>query len=75
MKRAILQVSGMTCPSCLDTIRTAVARQHGVQDVEVLFNAGKVKANFDERATNARSLANTVEKMGYVVERTTTKEN
>ena len=44
MQKAILKVNGMTCPSCLTTIQTALTKQNGVGEVNVLFNAGKVKA-------------------------------
>ncbi|GAA6124155.1 heavy-metal-associated domain-containing protein [Bifidobacterium psychraerophilum] len=74
MHKAILKVNGMTCPSCLTTIQTALTKQNGVGEVNVLFNAGKVKAAFDENATDAQTLANVVSELGYSVEKVTVKE-
>ncbi|KFJ04051.1 heavy-metal-associated domain-containing protein [Bifidobacterium subtile] len=74
MQKAILRVGGMTCPSCLTTIQTALSKQNGVDEVNVLFNAGKVKALFDEKATDAQSLASIVSELGYSVEKVTVKE-
>lgn len=74
MQKAILKVNGMTCPSCLTTIQTALTKQNGVGEVNVLFNAGKVKAQFDENATDAQTLANVVSELGYAVEKVTVKE-
>lgn len=74
MSKAILRVGGMTCPSCMTTIQTALANQAGVSDVNVLFNAGKVKANFDESLISAEKLSNVVTELGYNVEKVTVKE-
>ena len=74
MQKAILKVNGMTCPSCLTTIQTALTKQNGVGEVNVLFNASKVKAAFDENATDAQTLANVVSELGYSVEKVTVKE-
>ncbi len=74
MQRAILRVGGMTCPSCLATIKTALSRQRGVNEVNVLFNAGKVKADFDETVIDAQTLATVVNELGYNVEQVTVKE-
>jgi copper chaperone CopZ len=74
MQKAILRVGGMTCPSCLTTIQTALSKQSGVNEVNVLFNAGKVKALYDENATTAQSLANIVSELGYTVQKVTVKE-
>lgn len=74
MKKAILRVGGMTCPSCLTTIQTALTKTEGVEKVTVLFNAGKVKALFDDATTSAQNLADIVSELGYSVDKVTTKE-
>ena len=74
MKQAILRVGGMTCPSCMTTMQTALTHVEGVEKVTVLFNAGKVKARFDETRTSARHLADTVGELGYQVTKVSVKE-
>lgn len=73
-KRAILQLEALTCPSCMTKIESAVAHQDGVQKVKVLFNASKVKAEFDDSKTSAQALADVVEKLGYSVDKVKEKE-
>ena len=59
-----------TCPSCITKIETTVGRLDGVEDVSVLFNAGKVKVTYDEDRIDAGTLAQTVTDLGYPVQRT-----
>ena len=47
MEKVLMELGGMSCPSCLDKIKTAVEHQAGVSEVKVLFNAGKLKATVD----------------------------
>ena len=51
MEKVLMELGGMSCPSCLDKIKTAVEHQAGVSEVKVLFNAGKLKATVDSDQT------------------------
>jgi len=68
MAKAIMQLGTLTCPSCMTKIEKAVANQTGVDKVKVLFNASKVKADFDEDVTSADQLSDVVTGLGYEVE-------
>lgn len=68
MSKAILQLDALSCPSCMQKIQGALEKQAGVEDVKVLFNAAKVKLNFDESAVTGDALANVVRKLGYEVQ-------
>ncbi|MFC6181731.1 heavy-metal-associated domain-containing protein [Lactiplantibacillus daowaiensis] len=68
MSKAILQLGTLTCPSCMTKIEKAVANQNGVETVKVLFNASKVKADFDAAVTSADQLSEVVTGLGYEVE-------
>ncbi|KRK94176.1 hypothetical protein FD25_GL000998 [Levilactobacillus acidifarinae DSM 19394] len=48
-------------------IEGALNHQTGVQNVKVLFNASKIKAEFDDSQTSADDLANVVTDLGYEV--------
>jgi copper chaperone CopZ len=52
----------------MQKIQGALAKQAGVEDVKVLFNAAKVKVNFDENVVSADVLADVVTKLGYEVQ-------
>ncbi len=67
MTKAIMQLDTLTCPSCMTKIQKALANQTGVTNVKVLFNASKVKLQFDDTQTTANQLAAVVTSLGYTV--------
>ncbi|HAT55570.1 MAG TPA: heavy metal-binding protein [Lactobacillus sp.] len=68
MSKAIMQLDALSCPSCMQKIQGALEKQAGVEDVKVLFNAAKVKTNFDDHIVSADALADVVTKLGYEVQ-------
>ncbi|WP_056948457.1 heavy-metal-associated domain-containing protein [Secundilactobacillus odoratitofui] len=74
-KRAILQLDGLTCPSCMTKIQSALQNQAGVEKVQVLFNASKAKADFDDSQVSAEQLAAVVDKLGYEVKKIKVKDS
>lgn len=73
-KKITMQLDALTCPSCLTKIETAVKLTAGVGDVKVLFNAAKVKAEFDDQQVSAEDLSTVVSKLGYEVQGVKVKE-
>lgn len=69
MKKAILNLETLACPTCMQKIEAALKQVDGVdQDsVTVLFNASKAKATFDESKTSLDDLKNAVQEIGYSV--------
>lgn len=70
MEKVTIQLESLTCPSCIQKIESAVRNEQGVESVNVLFNASKVKAEIDNQETNADKLTEVIEKLGYTVENT-----
>jgi len=70
MKKAVMQLETLTCPSCVKKIETALTKTAGVSEVEVLFNSSKVKVAFDETVINAEELDQLIQKLGYPVIKT-----
>lgn len=68
MKKAVMQLETLTCPSCMKKIKGALDKVEGVENVKVLFNASKAKVDFDERKVSADELKEIVEKTGYQVQ-------
>ncbi|HBA0705303.1 TPA: copper resistance protein CopZ, partial [Enterococcus faecium] len=62
MKKIIMQLDTLACPSCMQKIEHAVSQQPGVSNTKVLFNASKIKANFDPDEVHPEQLAAVVEK-------------
>lgn len=74
-QKIIMQLDEMTCPSCLTKIEGALSKEPGVSDLKVLFNAAKVKADFDNQQTSPEKMTEIVENLGYQVEKVKVKEN
>lgn len=69
MRKAIIQLETLSCPSCIQKIDNAVKGLDGIEkdSVKVMFNASKIKADFDETVTTVESIENVIEKLGYPV--------
>ncbi|GAF41551.1 hypothetical protein FC83_GL000525 [Agrilactobacillus composti DSM 18527 = JCM 14202] len=67
MANVTLVLGALTCPSCLKKIKGALAQTKGVQDVRVLFNAGKAKVRYDSQVVTPEELSDIVKKLGYEV--------
>ncbi|MGK4063350.1 heavy-metal-associated domain-containing protein [Weissella paramesenteroides] len=68
MNKIVLQLDELSCPSCLQKIQNALDKQVGITNVKVLFNAAKVKADFDSDKISADKVADTVTNLGYDVQ-------
>ncbi|NLR32535.1 heavy-metal-associated domain-containing protein [Levilactobacillus tujiorum] len=68
MSKVTMKLDALTCPSCMTKIEGALSKKDGVQNVKVLFNASKVKAEFDDSTVSAEDLANVVTDLGYAVQ-------
>lgn len=69
MEKAILTLETLACPTCMQKIESGVKRMEGVDSdsVKVLFNASKLKANFNSEETSLAAIQKTVEDLGYPV--------
>jgi len=72
MKKASIQLETLTCPSCAQKIENAVKATAGAdkESVKVLFNASKVKFDYDEEKAKLEDFTRAIEKVGYVVKNT-----
>lgn len=67
MQKVVFHMQPFTCPSCVKKIENTVGRIDGVNDVKVMFNSGRVRAEFDSSRTDVRILENTIIRLGYPV--------
>lgn len=74
MKKAVMQLETLTCPSCIKKIEGALSKVSGVESAKILFNASKAKLDFDDSKVSAEQLKETVEKLGYEVHSLTTRD-
>lgn len=75
MKTVTIQLETLTCPSCIQKIEGAMKKIDGVdqETVSVMFNASKVKADFDSDKTTLEEIEKTITRMGYAVEKSKVK--
>ncbi len=67
MKKVTLQLETLTCPSCLVKIEAGLNKIDGVENIKILFNASKVKAEYDETKVQVGEIKSVIEKLGYDV--------
>ena len=63
----ILNVDGITCQHCVDTIKDAVGIIEGVLRVEVDIEQKKVSVEFDEKLAKLIDLIDKIEEIGFKV--------
>jgi len=69
MQKAIIQLETLSCPSCMQKIENAVKGLNGIHpdSVNVLFNASKVKVDFDSETIAIGDIEKAIKDLGYPV--------
>lgn len=67
MSKAVFNMEPFTCPSCVKKIEHTVGKMNGVQEVQVMFNSGRIRVEFDDTQVNADAVQETIVKLGYPV--------
>lgn len=69
MKKAIIQLEPLTCPSCMQKIERTVKSLNGVDhsSAKLLFNTSKFKTKFDGSRVTLEDIEKTIENLGYPV--------
>lgn len=75
MSQAVIQLETLGCPSCMQKIENAVKALDGVdnESVKVMFNASRVKVDFNDADVDIEAIENSIEKLGYGVIRSRVK--
>ena len=63
----IINVDGITCEHCVDTIKEAVEILDGVFSVDVDIKKKQVVMEFDEKIAKAEDLIDKIEEVGFKV--------
>jgi copper chaperone len=64
-KEILLDVLGMTCPSCVRHVNVALAELEGVAKVDVRLRDGKVLIQYDPDVLNVNTLQEALREAGY----------
>lgn len=65
MKSVVLQVQGMHCGGCAQSVKRLLEREPGVQSAEVTYETGEARVVFDPARLDERRLIAVVEGPGY----------
>ena len=64
-QETLLDVAGMSCPSCVRHVNAALAPIEGVVKVEVRLRDGKVSVQYDPQAVTLNTLIEALREAGY----------
>jgi copper ion binding protein len=67
IKAVSLQVKGMSCTGCEETIKETVQKIDGVTECKASFETGKADVKFDTTKTNAKTISDAIVAAGYEV--------
>lgn len=76
MKKAMIQLEPLTCPSCMFKIEGGVKSLEGVESesINVSFNSSKVKLNFDDSKVSVDEIEKVITRLGYEVKKSQVKD-
>ncbi len=70
-KDVSLQITGMTCASCVRSVEKALSKVAGVREASVNLATERARVTYDPEATDLAALRSAVERAGYGVRETT----
>ncbi|MFS0647067.1 copper chaperone CopZ [Siminovitchia sp. 179-K 8D1 HS] len=68
MEHITLNVQGMSCGHCVQSIEGNVGKLTGVKSVKVHLDKGTVDVAFDSKSINLKEIKDEIEEQGYEVE-------
>ena len=76
MKKAVIQLEALTCPSCIQKIEGAMKKLDGIEQdtVSISFNSSKLKFNFDDQKQTIENIVDAIDTLGYEVKKQQVKE-
>lgn len=63
----VLNVEGMTCTGCENTISNAVRQMVGIVDVNAEYTTGRVEVTFDTTLVDISSISQAINEKGYTI--------
>ena len=69
MKKITLEVNGMTCDHCVQTIKGTLNKIIGLNLIEINLDKSQVKVEFNENQTNIKILSGEIVALGFEVKK------
>lgn len=67
MEQITLQVQGMSCGHCVNSIEGSVGNLNGVKSVKVHLDSSTIDVEFDPKTVSLEEIKNEIEEQGYDV--------
>ena len=67
MENITLDVKGMTCGGCANSVKRVVGAMNGVSQVDVMLETGKVSIGYDAAQVKPEQLKTAIQDAGYQV--------
>ncbi|MEK4555252.1 copper ion binding protein [Jeotgalicoccus sp. FSL K6-3177] len=67
MQQVTLDVKGMSCGSCANTIEKSVGELSGIELVKVLLSEGKVDVSYNENTVGLKDIKSAISESGYEI--------
>lgn len=64
-RTATLSIPGMTCAACPVTVKHALSKVSGVEEVSILLDKKEALVTYDDARTNVKALADATANAGY----------
>ena len=64
-EKVCFEVHGMTCATCSVTLKSAVKKLKGIQDISASIEAKSAEVDFDSSQTNANAIKKAIDDVGY----------
>jgi len=71
---ACYKVEGMTCSACALTVKVAIKKLDGIQDIAISVIDKRAKVGFDAKKTNKDAIKGAIDKVGYSATHQTCKK-
>lgn len=65
MKTSVLNIEGMGCSGCVETVESSLIELDGVQAVKVELDEGKATVDYDPEQVNTEQFEKAVDEAGY----------
>jgi len=69
MNQVTLNVQGMSCEHCVDSIERNIGKLDGVESVKVHLDKGKVDVTFDLKEADLKDITDTMKDQWFNVDR------
>ena len=67
METALVNIKGMTCMGCVNSVKRVLQAVSGVSKVDVTLDPGQARVEYDPVAANPAQLRTAIEDAGYEV--------